>query len=150
MQGGSAASTFSAALANDPEVCDNSLRDVVALSTLPAIWTGAEPLRIAESLAAALFTMLDPEFIYVSFVLTDPSPPVALAQIGRHETDQTLAEQIGPTVLEWSRAHDADDLLSIDLSDRSGSVRIATRQIGLNAELGTLAAAFAADYHPPE
>lgn len=146
MQEGSAASTIAAALEREREGGDNSLRDVVALSTLPAIWTGADPLRIAESLAASLFTMLDPEFVFVSFVLTESSPPVAIAQIGRYETDQTLAELIGPTVLDWSRAHDPDDLLSLELPGRSGAVRVATRQIGLNAELGVVAAAFAPEY----
>ena len=123
MQEGSAASTFAAALEQGREVPDNALRDVVALSTLPAIWTGAEPLRIAESLAASLFTMLDPEFVYVSFVLSDSSQPVSIAQTGRYETDQALAEQIGPTVLDWSRAHDPDDLLPLELPGRSGAVR---------------------------
>jgi len=145
MQEGSAASTFAAVPEHGQEASDNSLRDVVALSTLPAIWTGADPLRIAESLAASLFTMLDPEFVYVSFVLTDSSPPVAIAQTGRYETDQTLAQDIGPTVLDWSRAHDPDDLLSLELPGRSGAVGVATRQIGLSAELGVVAAAF-----PPE
>lgn len=124
---------------------DNSLRDVVALSTLPAIWTGADPLRIAESLAASLFTMLNPELVYVSFVLAGPSP-LAVAQTGRYETDRALAEQIGPAVLNWSRAHDPDDLLSLELPGHCGLVRAATRQIGLNAELGVMAAAFTPEY----
>jgi PAS domain S-box-containing protein len=146
MQEGSAASTFAAALEPGREVSDNSLRDVVALSTLPAIWTGAEPLRIAESLAGSLFTMLDPEFVYVSFVLNDSPAPVTIAQTGRHEADQALAEQIGPAVLEWARTHDPDDLLLLELPGQAGVVRAATRQIGLNAELGVVAAAFAPDY----
>src|SRR5689334_22162 len=115
MQDGSAASTFAAALEQGREVSDNALRDVVALSTLPAIWTGAEPVRIAESLAAALFTMLEPEFVYVSFVLDGSSPAVVIAQTGRHETDQALAEHIRPRVLDWSRGHDPDDLLLLHL-----------------------------------
>ncbi|HLG99593.1 MAG TPA: ATP-binding protein [Bryobacteraceae bacterium] len=119
---------------------------MVALSTLPAVWTGAEPSRIAESLAASLFTMLDPELVYVSFILGDPSQRVAIAQTGRYDADQTLAEQIGPTVLDWSRSHDPDDLLWLELPGRSGGVRVATRQIGLNGELGVVAAAFAPAY----
>ena len=127
---------------------DNSLRDVVALSTLPAIWTGADPLRIAESLAASLFRMLDPEFVYVSFVLSVSSPAVAIAQTGLYETDRMLAEQIGQAVLEWTRAHDPDDLLSLNLPGRSGALRLATLPIGLNAELGAVAAAFGGEDNP--
>ena len=146
MRDGSAAPKFVAAPEHAREASDNSLRDVVALSTLPAIWIGAEPARIAESLAASLFTMLDPAFVYVSFVLGGSAPPVDVAHVGRYATDHSLAERIGPAVLDWSRAHDPDDLLSLEIPGRSGAVRIATRQIGLNAELGAVAAAFAPDY----
>jgi two-component system, cell cycle sensor histidine kinase and response regulator CckA len=127
---------------------DNSLRDVVALSTLPAIWTGANPKQIAESLAASVFRMLDPEFVYVSFVLGASSPPVAVAQTGRYEIDQALAEQIGPAVADWARAHDPDDLLALKLPGRCEAVRLVTRPIGLDAELGSIAAAFGGEYHP--
>lgn len=130
------------------ETPDNSLRDVVALSTLPAIWTGAEPLRIAESLAASLFTMLDAEFVYVSLVLGGSTSPLAIAQTGRYETDQGLAEQIGPAVLDWSRGHDPSDLLSLEMPGRARGVRAATRAIGLNGEFGAVAAAFGAEQHP--
>ncbi len=146
MREGSAASTRAAALDLGREVPDNALRDVVALSTLPAIWTGAAPRRIAESLAASLFTMLDPEFVYVAFVLGDSSQLLSIAQTGRYKTDQALAEQIGPTVLQWSLAHDPDHLLPLEIPGRPGSVALAIRQIGLNAELGVVAAAFAGDY----
>ena len=146
MQEGSAASTLAAAAQHGQGVSEHLLRDVVALSTLPTIWTGAEPLRIAESLAASLFTMLNPEFVYVSFVLSDSFPPVAVTQTGRHQTDSSLAEQIGTQVRDWARAHDPDDLLSLDLPGHPGAVRAATRQIGLDAELGVVAAAFAPEY----
>jgi PAS domain S-box-containing protein len=147
MREGSAAQDPAAGLEQGWDFSETFLRDVVALSTLPAIWIGADPLRIAESLATSLFTMLDPEFVCVSFVLTDLSHPVAILQTGRYETDRILAEQIGPTVLDWARAHDPDDLLSLELPGRPGVVRAATRQIGLNAELGVIAAAFDPEYH---
>jgi len=147
MQQGPAASGFAADLPQERDLPQNSLRDVVALSTLPAMWTGAEPLRIAESLAASLFTMLNAEFVYVSFVFSGSSPPVTIAQTGRYETDQELAEQIRPKILDWSRSHDPEDLLPLELPGRPGIVRTATRQIGLNAELGAMAAAFAPDCH---
>ena len=48
------------------ETSNRCLRDVVALATLPAIWLGAEPQRIAESFAAAVFAALGPDFVYVA------------------------------------------------------------------------------------
>ena len=63
------------------------LRDVVALSSLPSMWRGLEPERIAESLAAALHTALSAEFVYVS--LREPQGPAlaSVAQTSRHNTD---------------------------------------------------------------
>jgi len=41
------------------------VRDLIALTTLPAIWKAYDPQQIADSLAAALLTMLDPEVVCV-------------------------------------------------------------------------------------
>jgi hypothetical protein len=46
----------------EPRRC---VRDLVALSALPAMWKGFEPSRIAESAASTVISMLDAEFVYV-------------------------------------------------------------------------------------
>ena len=50
----------------DPDELRQCIRDLVALSTLPAIWTGYNPQQIAESMAAAVLSMLDADFVYVA------------------------------------------------------------------------------------
>ena len=42
------------------------VRNLVALSALPAIWKDYEPARIAESAACALVSMLDADFVYIA------------------------------------------------------------------------------------
>jgi hypothetical protein len=42
-----------------------SMRDLVALSTLPAVWTGLSPDGIARSLADVLLNTLSLDLIYV-------------------------------------------------------------------------------------
>ena len=42
------------------------IRDLVALSALPAVWVGYDPRRIAESLADALLHMLHLDFVYLA------------------------------------------------------------------------------------
>src|SRR3954467_3204086 len=44
-----------------------TMRDLVALSTLPAIWTGLGQDGIAGSLADALLGMLSLDFVYIHF-----------------------------------------------------------------------------------
>ena len=51
---------------SDPRELRNYLRDLIALSALPATWKAYEPQRIAESVAAALIAVLSPDFVYVS------------------------------------------------------------------------------------
>jgi PAS domain S-box-containing protein len=133
---------------NDTENIDQCLRDVVALSTLPAIWSGADPLRIAESLAAALFTTLDPEFVYVSFPEGPGRPPVAVAQTDRYETSVSLAEEIGSAIFDWARAHDPDELLLLPNPLGSGTLGVVARSLGAHAELGVVAAGFADESSP--
>jgi two-component system, LuxR family, sensor kinase FixL len=43
------------------------IRDLVALSTLPAIWKNYQPQQIADSIAAALLSMLAADFVYLAF-----------------------------------------------------------------------------------
>jgi PAS domain S-box-containing protein len=42
------------------------IRDLIALSTLPAIWKSHQPQQIADSIAAALLSMLDADFVYLA------------------------------------------------------------------------------------
>jgi hypothetical protein len=51
-----------------PEALDlrHCVRDLVAVSALPAMWRDYEPARIAESAASASVKMLVVDFVYVS------------------------------------------------------------------------------------
>jgi len=124
------------------------LRDIVALATLPAIWSGAEPLRIAESLAAALFTNLGAEFVYVSLTGGSDRPPITIAQVDRYETSPALAASVGPVIVQWARSSDPDELLLVRTPLRPGILRVLARPIGLHAELGVIAAAWDGETSP--
>ena len=50
----------------EPQELRHCIRDLVALSTLPAIWKGYSARQIADSVAAALISMLDADVVYVS------------------------------------------------------------------------------------
>ena len=41
------------------------LRDLVALSAIPAVWVGSEPPAVAAGLADALVDLLQPDFVFV-------------------------------------------------------------------------------------
>ena len=51
---------------SEPQELRRCIRDLVALSALPAIWKDYNPRQIADSVAAALISMLNADVIYVS------------------------------------------------------------------------------------
>jgi PAS domain S-box-containing protein len=118
------------------------LRDLVALSTLPAIWSGADLIRIGESLAASLFTTLVPDFVYICITNGEEAPSVAVAQTDRYETSPALAERIGPPILDWARTHDPDEVFVLPNPRDGGPVPVATRLLQLRGQVGVLAAGF--------
>jgi PAS domain S-box-containing protein len=124
------------------------LRDVLALSTLPAVWAGAKPLRIAESLADALYTMLNADFVYVGLLEPQGGALASVAQTEPYETDPQLAAALGPVLLDWTRRHDPHELLRTSDPRREIPLRVTCRPLGHNAELGVLAAGFAGENLP--
>jgi signal transduction histidine kinase/ActR/RegA family two-component response regulator len=120
----------------------DALRDIVAVSLLPAMWAGAAPLRVAESLASALYTTLAPCFIYVAFSSSSDrrGSDIEIVQIARHETDNRLARDLGVAIREWARTHDPDELLQLPTPLGAGAVSIHVRNLGLDGQFGILAA----------
>jgi signal transduction histidine kinase/ActR/RegA family two-component response regulator len=123
-------------------VAERTLRDVVALSTLPAMWLGAEPVRIVESLAASLFSVLDADLVYVVLHGDADYEPIAVAQTERNRTDPEAAAILAPALLEWARSHDPDDLMPADPCG-AGIVHLSVRSLAIDAEYGVIAAGFA-------
>lgn len=131
-----------------PTLHNKRVGDIVALATLPAIWSGAPPVRIAESLAAALFTTIEPKFIYVSLNAAAGRSPVAVAQIDRETADPALAEQIHGPIIEWTRSHNPDELLLLASPANGGALRVLARAVGVDAELGVIAIGYDAGRMP--
>ena len=135
----------------EAETIRRCLGDVVALSTMPSVWAGAQPLRIAESLAAALYTMLGAEFVYVA--LHEPRGGEALLGVRRAETDfyqmdPQLAAEVGPALLDWARQRDPHELFVHSDPRFEAPVRVTCRQLGHNAEFGVVAVGFAGEDAP--
>lgn len=122
-----------------------ALRDIVALSTLPAIWLGAQPLRIAESLAAALQTALQSELVCVALRTDDGDGLAAAAQIGRYQSDHELAVELAPQIVKWAANHDPDELFTAKHPGGGKQVELCVRSLGHQGEWGAIAAAVGDD-----
>ena len=63
------------------------IRDLIAVSTLPASWKNYQPQQIAESVAASLLSMLDADFVYVSLDGDNAGHPIEVTH-GKNVTDE--------------------------------------------------------------
>ena len=84
------------AIGDDPQELRRNLRDLVAVSILPAVWRNYNAQQIAESLTEALVRMLGLEFAYISVRWGD-EPAVRVARTG----DRTAPD---PTALIRTRS----------------------------------------------
>jgi PAS domain S-box-containing protein len=69
-----------------PQDLRDYVRDLIALSTLPAIWRDYEPQQIADSVAAALLSMLGADFVYVTLPGVRNDPSVEITRASRRMT----------------------------------------------------------------
>jgi PAS domain S-box-containing protein len=75
----------------DPSELRRCIRDLLALSTLPAILKTFDPHRIADSVATALASMLDSDFVYVLLPGKRDDPPIEIARSGKRMSADSLA-----------------------------------------------------------
>ncbi len=112
-----------------------ALRDLVALSAVPAAWVGREPPAIAAGLADVLVNSLRLDFAFVR--LRDPNTQA---------TVETARGGAWPAVPGWLQHYLAEDRLSRseivrDIGDGAQGGRGIVIPVGVNAEGGLVAAA---------
>jgi signal transduction histidine kinase/ActR/RegA family two-component response regulator len=95
------------ALSHDVEELRHTLRDLVAVSTLPAIWMGYDAGQVAASVTDVLVDMLGLDFAYLWLRLPGDAPAIDLARaaaLGSAEATpilrQALADRLGKRVPE--------------------------------------------------
>ena len=112
------------------------IRDLVALSAIPAVWTGQKPADIAESLADLLLSILRIEIVYVRLNLATESDPVEAAR-GRRPDVARRAREIGQTLAPWLQAGEAACAITNPVGD--GDIRLAVLPIGREGRTGVVA-----------
>jgi PAS domain S-box-containing protein len=70
------------------------IRDLVALSTLPAIWTNYNPRQVADSIAAALLSMLAADFVYIMLPSSKGEPSTETIHV-----KTSIGSDVGKTIL---------------------------------------------------
>ena len=128
-----------------------ALRDVIALSTLPAVWMGAQPERIAESLLAVLQTTLGPacSYIRIPSLIEGGASAVERCLIDGKEASAEQKGALADCIGAWAKRHDPDEIMDAPFEVAGRSIRICTYPLGHDSGTGLLAAGFAHDGTAP-
>ena len=117
-----------------------TIRDLVALSTLPAIWVNYQPLQVAQSLVEVLQSTLGLDLVYLRLRGQADGGAIEVARTGRRPTEAGQAEEIGRALTPWlDRAH-TNSVVSVPNPVGSGTVRIVRIPIGWEGEEWVLVA----------
>lgn len=127
------------------------VRDLVALSALPAVWIGYDPPRIAESLADVLLSALRADFIYIRVRSRSGEAPIEVTRTKRADAAD-LAQEIAAAVAPWLKSNTSNPPPSIPNPIGSGYVRLVITPIGIiqEEEYGALVAGSSRSDFPTE
>jgi PAS domain S-box-containing protein len=113
---------------SEPQDLKRCIRDLVALSTLPGIWKDYNPRQIADSVAAALLSMLNADVVYVAVPGLRDEPAVEVARMRQAASSAPfgLIERILHSVSPGR----SEQVSVIDNPLGKGTMRIAAVPIG--------------------
>jgi signal transduction histidine kinase len=111
------------------------LRDLVALSTIPAAWVGREPAAVAAGLADALISLLQLDFVFVRLCVPSVAGGV---DVTRGKAWQTFPEWLENHLAKNGRRSTKEIILDVDGGEPCRGVVV---PIGVDAEGGLVAAA---------
>ncbi len=128
----------------EPHELQHCIRDLVALSTLPAIWKDYNSRQIADSVSAALISMLDADVIYVS------APGLrGEAEVEVLRTSQAVSA--GPpgrieSILRGAWLGTREQTFAIDNPFGEGALHIAAVPMGFGGDAGIVAGSLNAKF----
>src|SRR5689334_3122258 len=78
-----------------------TMRDLVALSALPAVWAGYRPPQVAEGLADVLLSTLRLDLVYIRLPGQTEGQETEVAHTARGPTPTDLIRDIGQALAPW-------------------------------------------------
>ncbi len=121
------------AIAEDPQELHRSLRDLVAVSMLPAIWMKYDARQIAESVTEVLVRMLDLEFAYLALRWPTDQPGIDVART-RRPTARDPAPAIRDGLATWLGQPAPSDVVELADPVGAGSVRTVFQPVAAGAD----------------
>lgn len=121
----------------EPQELKHCIRDLVALSTLPAIWKDYNSRQIADSVAAALISMLDADVIYVCAPGLRNEAEVEVLRSSQAVSSGTSGDV--ERILRGAWHETREQAFKIDSPVGAGSLYIAAAPMGFGGDAGIVA-----------
>jgi two-component system, sensor histidine kinase and response regulator len=117
-----------------------TMRDLVALSALPAVWAGYRPLQVAEGLAEVLLSTLRLDLVYLRLPGQTNGQEIEVARTagGSPSTDRTRG--IGRALAPWLDDAGIDPGPTLPNPVGPGTLRVVVVPIGCGQRVGVLVA----------
>jgi hypothetical protein len=116
------------------------LNDLVSITALPAMWAGAEPQGVVDTLVEALREMLGLAFVFVRLGDSDHGERLEMARFGAPFEQTATAREIGALLDDWLGAAAEEWPARVRLSVGDTGLFLASARLGLHGEIGVLVA----------
>src|SRR5262245_56047537 len=107
-----------------------TVRDVVALSALPAVWPGYRPPQVAEGLADVLLSTLRLDLVYVRLPGETEEHGVEVARTAGGPTPPDQARDIARALAPWLGGPDTESAPPLPNPVGPGTLRVAVVPVG--------------------
>ena len=116
------------------------MSDLVSVLALPAMWSGAEPSRIAHTLVDSLLSMLQLDLVFIRLNDVDGRAPIELVRFAQSRIGGASSQGIGEVLKQWLEGdpQQRPPRSRISLGDRD--ISIVPLGLGLQSEIGVIAA----------
>src|SRR5438552_2378024 len=116
------------------------INDLISLLALPAIWSGNEPSQILGTLLDVLLGMLRLDFAYVRLSDSIGGAPIEMVRLAQRRSLTTPPQEIGQALNPWLAGDQGTSPIVVRNLIGEGDVSIAPLRLGLQDEVGILAA----------
>ena len=117
-----------------------TMRDLVALSALPAVWAGYQPPQVAEGLADVLLSTLRLDLVYLRLPGQTEGQEIEVARTAGRPTTTDQTRDIGRALAPWLDEAGAASAPDLPNPVGPGTVRLVIAAVGCGRQDGVLAA----------
>jgi two-component system, sensor histidine kinase and response regulator len=117
-----------------------TMRDLVALSALPAVWASYRPIQVAEGLAEVLLSTLSLDLVYIRLPGQTEAHGTEVASTAGGPTPIDQTRDIGRALAPWLDGASIDSTPRLPNPVGPGMVRVAIVPIGCGRQDGVLVA----------